>query len=159
MKIIPADNPVDLLKEVDIMLACASPYIVRLHDCYYKVRHSDLTLAFHAVSMECTTVAVRFLIICKLDGVVVDCSPRAHTGDVKQTGRFGEKLRRKLRRPPEWDNLLLGLMNYHQNEKLSRLSRIPEMSCRGLAHCRHRRPSFARPWNVVNFFPAARHQS
>lgn len=38
VKIIPADNPLDLLKEVDIMLACASPYIVRLHDCYYKVR-------------------------------------------------------------------------------------------------------------------------
>ena len=37
MKIIPADNPADLLKEVDIMLACTSPYIVRLHDCYYKV--------------------------------------------------------------------------------------------------------------------------
>ncbi|CAN0010047.1 unnamed protein product, partial [Hapterophycus canaliculatus] len=37
VKIIPADNPVDLLKEVDIMMACASPYIVRLHDCFYKV--------------------------------------------------------------------------------------------------------------------------
>lgn len=37
VKIIPADNPADLLKEVDIMLACTSPYIVRLHDCYYKV--------------------------------------------------------------------------------------------------------------------------
>ncbi|CAM9503522.1 unnamed protein product, partial [Sphacelaria rigidula] len=29
VKIIPADNPADLLKEVDIMLACASPYIVQ----------------------------------------------------------------------------------------------------------------------------------
>lgn len=38
VKIIPADNPVDLLKEVDIMMACTSPYIVRLHDCFYKVR-------------------------------------------------------------------------------------------------------------------------
>lgn len=37
VKIIPADNPVDLLKEVDIMMACTSPYIVRLHDCFYKV--------------------------------------------------------------------------------------------------------------------------
>lgn len=37
VKIIPADNPADLLKEVDIMLACTSPYIVRLHDCFYKV--------------------------------------------------------------------------------------------------------------------------
>lgn len=39
VKIIPADNPADLLKEVDIMLACASPYIVQLHDCFYKVRN------------------------------------------------------------------------------------------------------------------------
>lgn len=41
VKIIPADNPADLLKEVDIMLACVSPYIVRLHDCYYKVRQTS----------------------------------------------------------------------------------------------------------------------
>lgn len=101
MKIIPADNPVDLLKEVDIMLACASPFIVRLHDCYYKVRHSDLTLAFHAVSMDCTTVVVLVLISWKLNGIVVDYSPRPHTGDVKQTGRFEGKLRRKRRRQPE----------------------------------------------------------
>lgn len=38
VKIIPADNPTDLLKEVDFMMACSSPYIVRLHDSHYKVR-------------------------------------------------------------------------------------------------------------------------
>eukprot|EP00903_Cladosiphon_okamuranus_P011367 g10715.t1 len=46
VKIIPADNPVDLLKEVDIMMACTSPYIVRLHDCFYKDNEAWLVMDF-----------------------------------------------------------------------------------------------------------------
>ncbi|CBJ28178.1 protein serine/threonine kinase [Ectocarpus siliculosus] len=46
VKIIPADNPADLLKEVDIMLACTSPYIVRLHDCFYKDNEAWLVMDF-----------------------------------------------------------------------------------------------------------------
>ncbi|CAN0129472.1 unnamed protein product [Ascophyllum nodosum] len=46
VKIIPVDNPADLLKEVDIMMACSSPYIVRLHDCYYKDNEAWLTMDY-----------------------------------------------------------------------------------------------------------------
>ncbi|CAM9509020.1 unnamed protein product [Pylaiella littoralis] len=46
VKIIPADNPIDLLKEVDIMMACTSPYIVRLHDCFYKDNEAWLVMDF-----------------------------------------------------------------------------------------------------------------
>lgn len=57
VKIIPADNPADLLKEVDIMLACTSPYIVRLHDCFYKVskaRRSVCTNCRNGGIITCT---------------------------------------------------------------------------------------------------------
>ncbi|CAM9462357.1 unnamed protein product, partial [Discosporangium mesarthrocarpum] len=37
VKIIPVDsNSTEFCEEVEFMLGCTSPYIVRLHDCYYK---------------------------------------------------------------------------------------------------------------------------
>lgn len=45
VKILPADDgQEDLKKEIGIMLDCSSPYIVQLHDCYYKDHEAWLVM-------------------------------------------------------------------------------------------------------------------
>ncbi|KAG5185103.1 kinase-like domain-containing protein [Tribonema minus] len=57
VKIIPADDNADSLrKEVGIMVRSASPYLVQLHECYYKDREAWLVMDYCAGGSSCDVI-------------------------------------------------------------------------------------------------------